>query len=177
MQLLFFSTTSAGENETPFLEKYTLTTELKDSAGFVWPGTVRTISIEGDSSTCKLMCNIYLDNQKKGSLTNKTYEIQSEIAFTGLGPGLYTISANCRAAAKAYCIIEPGSLDFEVEDEYSQRMFDNINLGTLHVRVEEKEVAAARGSSVLPAVIMITILQAIGLFVISEAVKRKMAHS
>jgi hypothetical protein len=68
-------------------------------------------------------------------------------------------------------------VDFEVEDGYSQRMFDNINLGTLHVRVEEKEEAAAPGSSAFPTVIMITVLQAIGLFVISEAVKRKMSHS
>jgi hypothetical protein len=75
--------------------------------GFVWPGAVRTISVEGDSSTCKLICNIYLDSHTKGKSTNTTYEIQPEIAFTGLGLGQYTISAKCRESATAYCIIGP----------------------------------------------------------------------
>ncbi|XP_057873510.2 uncharacterized protein LOC131079547 isoform X2 [Cryptomeria japonica] len=143
-------------------------------AGFVWLGAVRTISVQGDTSFCGNICNVYL-NRTTEDLFHTTHRIRPQIVFTGLKPGQYTISHICRpTTAKLHCLIEPGILDFEVDDEISDSLLDGIDLGTLHARVEEM---ASPGRSDWPAVSAIIFVQAIGLLLISEALKRKIAES
>lgn len=65
-------------------------------------------------------------------------------------------------------------LDFEVDDGISDTILDDIHMGTFHAKVEEM---VSLGRSVCPTFFAIIVVQAIGLFLISEVLKRNITSS